>query len=150
MVSRTSAASREVLSELLVIEREHRALRTELRKIGRGEADLYRRLERLLSAGKPSHITLVQHRPGKKDRVTRHALDGARTLTALAQSKGSSGLGCGCGLVRVQRQPDGSVDVCVLYSCSNEPDELGVRCSYWCFNFAQEPVVAIARKRLTR
>ena len=146
MAGRYSAQNRELLRELRAIEREHRAFRAEIRSIERRESGLYRRLESLLRAGKPSHLKLVEHRSGKKDRITRHPLDSAGALTALATGKGSSGLFCGCRLILTTPQRDGSLDVCVLISCSTEPDKFGVRCSYWCFTFELEPVVAVASK----
>lgn len=146
MASRYYAQKRKLLTELRVIERRHRALRAEMRRIEQRESGLYRRVERLLRAATPSHLMLVEHRPGKRDRITRYPFAGARALTALAKGKGSSGLFCGCRVILVTPQRDGSVDICVLYSCSEKPDKFGVTCSYWCFKVEPEPVVAIASK----
>lgn len=147
MARRYSVHTRELLEELRALEREHRSLRAEMRRVQRQENGLYRGLERLLRAGRPSHLKVVEHRPGKKDRITHYPLHSARLLTALAKGKGSGGLFCGCRLILTTPQPGGSLDVCVLVDCSNQPDEFGVRCSYWCFTLEREPVVAVASKR---
>jgi hypothetical protein len=137
---------RELLRELRTIEHEHRALRAEMRNIERRETRLYRQMERLLRVARPTYVMLVEHRPGKKDRITRHALDSVRALTALAKGKGSSGLFCGCRLILNAPQRDGWLDICILIRCSNEPERTGFPCEYWCFTLIP-PVVAVASKQ---
>lgn len=145
-VAKYGSWTHELRTELREIGSEHKALRRGIRKIERSEKQLYRRLQRLLASASPSHIMIVKHQPGKKDRISRHPVTSTRILTALAKPGGSSGgLFCGCDLIESLPQPDGSLDVCVLTECSNEPEKTGFTCSYWCFT-VRGPLVAIASK----
>lgn len=150
MRSRYPARKQRLVKELHAIEREHQRLRADMRSLRHAEASLYGRLERALRAANASHLMVVDHRPGKKDRIRRFPLDGSRMLTALALRNRSSGLFCGCRLILIAPQPDGSVDACVLVGCSNDPEKTGFRCEYWCFTIRQPVVAALSKRPTTR
>lgn len=136
-----------VIRELRGVEKRYLGVRARAGKLRREEFALLRRLEKVLRRGKAKHLTTVEHRPGRKDRVTHHRPTGSRSLVALARARGGSGLLCGCRVIIIRPQPNGDIDVCVLIECSNDPATSGFRCHYYCGTLEAEPVVAIARRR---
>jgi len=144
---------RSTLAGVSALERNYRGLRKEAGKLRREELAFWRGLEKLVR-GIPGHLTTVEHRPGRKDKIThpRPGRGGSRggSLLAVARARGSSGLLCGCSPIRILPQPNGDIDVCVLIACSNDPATTGFRCEYWCGTLEAEPVVSIARRTRRR
>ncbi|MGD9744022.1 MAG: hypothetical protein AB7J30_17425 [Hyphomicrobium sp.] len=140
---------RRVVRAVSPLEKRYLGLRTEARKLRREELALWRKLETLIG-GKSGRFTKVEHRPGKKDKITHQPRSASESLSAVARARGSSGLFCGCSPIRLLPQPNGDLDVCILVGCSNDPATTGFRCEYWCATLEAEPVVAIARQARRR
>jgi len=132
-------------TRLKKLEAELVALRARAGKLQRQEAAVWRRIETLL--GKPEgRLTSHTHAAARGGGAgPRPPVGSTGKLSAIARMAGSTGLFCGCPPIRIQPQPNGDVDVCVLIECSNDPATSGFHCSYWCGTLVAEPIVAIAR-----
>jgi hypothetical protein len=139
--------TRMTLDSVAALEQRYHGLRREAGRLQREELAFWRGIERLMR-GVRGRLTTVEHKPGRKDKITHGRLGrgGGDSLVAVARQRGSSGLLCGCSPIRIMPQPNGDIDVCVLIACSNDPATSGFRCEYWCGTLEAEPVVSIARR----
>lgn len=149
MAAKGKPAQRGGIRELRSIEKHYLGLRAKAGKLRRDEIALLRRLDKLVRRGKTSHLMTLEHRPGRKDKVTYHRSTGSQSRTALARARGS-GLFCGCRVIIIRPQPNGDIDVCILIDCSNDPATAGFRCHYYCSSLVATPVVGIARRAQRR
>jgi hypothetical protein len=141
--------SRATTRTLRSLEKNFLALRAKAGRLRGREIALLRRFEKLARRGRKNHLTTIEHRPGRKDKITQHRAPGSRSLVALARAQGGSGLFCGCRPIRIFPQPNGDIDFCILIGCSNDPFA-GFHCEYWCSTLVASTVVGIAKSRRRR
>jgi hypothetical protein len=98
MARRNIGPGRPMARKLAALKQKYLALRAEAGKVRRKEQAVWRKLEKLVGK-KPSHLTTVLHKPGRKDRETQSRPPGrGQSLTAVARARGGCGVVCGGGL----------------------------------------------------
>jgi hypothetical protein len=141
---KNTKAAEDVIRKVRVLESRYLGLRAKAGKLRRDELNLWRSLEKVVRR-RSGRLVILEHKPGRKDKITHERSAGSGSLVTMARARGSSGLFCGCRVIRIQPQPNGDIDICILIDCSNDPETSGFRCHYWCATIEAEPVVAIAR-----
>jgi len=136
-----SATVRRSLQQVKRFEKQFKALRAKAGSLRRQELALLKGLATLMRAGKSPRLTTIEHRTSGRDKVTQQPIRGTTSPVAVARQRGGSGLFCECAPIRVIRQPNDDLDICILIDCSDSPETTGFRCSYYCMTLVAPPLV---------